>query len=266
MIVGGCDIGSTTGKAVVMKENGEIIFGAVVPSTGGPELTARQAMEAAVKKAGLKSIEELDYIVGTGYGRLKVPFANENISEISCHGRGAQWLCPTVRTIIDVGGQDFKVILLNDQGKIIDFAMNDRCAAGTGRFFEAMARVLGCGLDGISSLANVSETPATIASQCSVFAESEVVSALNEGKRLADIVTGINMAVAGRVAAVARRVGIVEDLTLTGGCFKNEGLFRALENQVGLEVKRLSADPQFVGAIGAAIFAYEKAKKIRQAS
>lgn len=257
MIVGGCDVGSTTCKAVILID-GEIIGGSIIPSVTKPELTARQAMDDALSKAGLSSIDNLKYIVGTGYGRLKVQFANENVSEISCHGRGAQWLYPTVRTIIDIGGQDFKVIVLSNNGKVIEFAMNDRCAAGTGRFFEGMARVLACGLEGISSPSNVSETPANITSQCSVFAESEVVTLINEGVELADIITGINNAVAGRVTAMARRVGIVEDLTLTGGCSKNEGLVTALEKQLGVSVKRLSEDPQLIGAIGAAIFAYEK--------
>jgi (R)-2-hydroxyacyl-CoA dehydratese activating ATPase len=260
LIVGGCDIGSTTGKAVVLND-GEIVCGSIVPSAMKPELTARRAMDDAVSKAGLTSISDLDYIVGTGYGRLRVPFADENMSEISCHGRGAQWLCPAVRTIIDIGGQDFKGILLSDKGKVLEFAMNDRCAAGTGRFFEAMARVLGCGLEGISSPSNVSQTPATISSQCSVFSESEVVSLINEGRELADIVTGINYAVAGRIGSMARRVGIVKDLALTGGCSKNESLIAALERQTGIVVRRLTVDPQLIGAIGAALFASDRQKK-----
>jgi predicted CoA-substrate-specific enzyme activase len=257
MIVGGCDIGSTTSKAVVLTDE-EIICGSIIPSVAKPEVTARQAMEDALGKAGLSSMDELKYIVGTGYGRLRVQFANENISEISCHGRGAQWLCPTVRTIIDIGGQDFKVIVLNNKGKVLDFAMNDRCAAGTGRFFEGMARVLACGLEGISSPSNVSSTPANITSQCSVFAESEVVTLINEGVELADIVTGINNAVAGRITGMAKRVGVVEDVALTGGCSKNQGLITAFEKHLGLSIKRLSRDPQLIGAIGAALFAYEK--------
>ncbi|MBM3132197.1 MAG: CoA activase, partial [Chloroflexi bacterium] len=144
MLVGGCDIGSATGKAVVMKD-GVIISYAIVPSTTKPEVTARMAMDEAIAKAGLSSIADVAYIVGTGYGRLKVPFANENISEITCHGRGAQWMVPSVRTVVDIGGQDCKVMSLNDKGKVLEFVMNDRCAAGTGRFFEAMARVLGVG-------------------------------------------------------------------------------------------------------------------------
>ena len=145
MIVGGCDVGSATGKAVVMK--GETILSSVIiPCTTRPEVTARIAADEAIKRAGLSSLDDLHYIVGTGYGRLKVPFAQENISEITCHARGAHWLCSTVRTVVDIGGQDCKVISLSDKGKVIEFAMNDKCAAGTGRFFEAMTRVLTCGL------------------------------------------------------------------------------------------------------------------------
>jgi predicted CoA-substrate-specific enzyme activase len=168
MIVGGCDVGSATGKAVIMR-NGEIISYEIIPSTTKPEVTARTVMDKAVEKAGLSSIAELDYIVGTGYGRLKVPFANENISEITCHARGAQWLLPTVRTVVDIGGQDCKVMSLGENGRVLEFVMNDRCAAGTGRFFEAMARALDCSLQGLSQLALQGKNPATISSQCSVF-------------------------------------------------------------------------------------------------
>jgi len=256
MVVGGCDIGSATGKAVVMID-GQISGGSVVSSTTNPELTARLAMEEALNKAGLSSIRDLDYLVGTGYGRLRVPFANENISEISCHARGAHWLCNTVRTIIDIGGQDFKVISMNNKGKVVEFAMNDRCAAGTGRFFESMARVLGCGLEGISS-SEMSETPVSVTSQCSVFAESEVVTLINEGNKLSDIIAGINNSVAGRLVSMVGRVGLVEDVALTGGCSKNEGLIKAMEKLLGVTIKRLSVDPQLIGALGAVLFAYEK--------
>jgi len=257
MIVGGCDIGSATGKSVVMKD-GEILSFSIIPSTTKPEVTARKAMDEAVEKAGLSSIDDLDYIVGTGYGRLKVPFANENISEITCHARGAQWLCSTVRTVIDIGGQDCKVTSISDKGKVLEFVMNDRCAAGTGRFFEAMARVLSCGLEGLSSLSVNGKTPASISSQCSVFAESEVITLINEGVELPNIVAGLNNSVAARLNSMVGRVGLVEDVALTGGCAKNEGLVKALEQKLKLSVRRLSEDPQIVGAIGAALIASEK--------
>ena len=257
MIVGGCDIGSTTGKAVVMKD-GEILSSTIIPSTTRPEETARMAMDEALIQAGISSIDDLDYIVGTGYGRLKVGFAKENISEISCHARGAHWMSPTVRTVVDIGGQDCKVMSIDDKGKVIEFVMNDRCAAGTGRFFEGMARTLDCGLDGLSSLENQGEEAATITSQCSVFAESEVVTLINEGNDLKSIIAGINGSVAGRLNSMVRKVGLIEDVALTGGCAKNAGLANALEKHLKVSVKQLPQDPQIAGAVGAALIAAEK--------
>jgi predicted CoA-substrate-specific enzyme activase len=257
MSVGGCDVGSATGKAVVMR-NGEVISYVIIPSTTKPELTARKVMDEALEKAGLASLKELEYVVGTGYGRLKVPFANENLSEITCHARGAHWLSPTVRTVVDIGGQDCKVMSLGENGKVLEFVMNDRCAAGTGRFFEAMARVLDCGLQGLSELSLQSTNPATITSQCSVFAESEVVTLVTEGVELVDIVAGLHNSVAGRLNSMVRKVGLVEDVALTGGCAKNDGLAKALEEKLGVRVIKLPQDPQIAGAIGAALIARDK--------
>jgi predicted CoA-substrate-specific enzyme activase len=262
VIVCGCDVGSTTGKAVVLIDD-QIYCGSVIPANSKPDLTAARAIQEALAKAGLMSRESLDYLVCTGYGRQRVALADENVSEISCHGKGAHWLCRSVRTVIDIGGQDVKVMKLNDKGRVLEFVMNDRCAAGTGRFFEGMSRVLACGLEGISSLENVSKTPVVITNQCSVFAESEVVTMINEGREFPDIITGINNAVAGRVHSLARKNGIVEDLTVTGGCSKNEGLMKALERQIGVTVRCLPLDPQFIGAFGAACFARERLQKIK---
>ena len=258
MLVAGCDIGSTTGKAVVLNET-EVLARFVMPATTRPEETARIAMNEAVKAAGLSAVDELRYVVGTGYGRLKVAFANENVSEITCHARGAHWLNAAVRTVVDIGGQDCKVISIDDRGRVREFAMNDRCAAGTGRFFEAMARVLQCGLDGISALENQGDNAATISSQCSVFAESEVVTLINEGTDLSNIIAGINNAVANRLFAMVRRVGLAKELVLTGGCSKNAGLAKALQTKLGVEVTSLPEDPQIAGAVGAALLAREKA-------
>jgi predicted CoA-substrate-specific enzyme activase len=262
MLVGGCDVGSTTGKAVVKNET-SILAHFIIPSTTKPEETARIAMNEAIKLAGLSSLDDLEYIVGTGYGRLKVPFASENISEITCHARGAHWLNPAVRTVVDIGGQDCKVMSLDERGRVLEFAMNDRCAAGTGRFFEAMARVLDSDLPGISSLENQGENAATITSQCSVFAESEVITLINEGAELPNIIAGINNAVANRLLSMVRRVGLVKELVLTGGCSKNQGLAKALEKKLGVTVTMLPEDPQIAGAIGAAVIAAEKAKASR---
>lgn len=257
MLVGGCDVGSATGKALVMKDR-EIVSYVIIPSTTRPEVTARIVMDQAIEKAGLSAVEDLDYIVGTGYGRLKVPFANENISEITCHARGAHWLNHTVRTVIDIGGQDCKVMSLDDTGKVLEFVTNDKCAAGTGRFFEAMARVLDCGLEGLSELSLQGKNPATISSQCSVFAESEVITLLNEGIDLVDIVAGLHNSIASRLNSMVRKVRLVEDVVLTGGCAKNEGLARALEGKLRVSVRKLPQDPQIAGAIGAALIAEER--------
>jgi len=260
MIVGGCDIGSTTGKTVIMKD-GQIAAYSIVASTTKPEVTSRMSMDEALSKAGLTSMDDLDYIVGTGYGRLRVPFAKENISEISCHARGALWLVPSIRTVVDIGGQDCKVMSIDEKGRVLEFVMNDRCAAGTGRFFEAMARALQVDLDGLSRLALEGKNPAVISSQCSVFAESEVVTLVNEGRELADIAAGIHQSVASRLSSMVRKVGLIPDVALTGGCAKNAGLAKALEEKLNVKVAKLHEDPQIVGALGAAVIAAEKVKQ-----
>jgi predicted CoA-substrate-specific enzyme activase len=257
VIVGGCDVGSATGKALIMQD-GNIVAFSIIPATTVPAMTACKAMDEALRKAGLSSVQELEYVVGTGYGRVKIPFANENISEITCHGKGAYWLCPTVRTVIDVGGQDCKVISINEEGRIIDFTMNDKCAAGTGRFFEAMARALGVELEEFSLLALQSKTPANITSQCSVFAESEVISLVNDGLELTDIAAGLHVAIAGRLSSQVRSVGMMEDVTVSGGCAKNRALVESLAKKLGTNIKMLSEDPQIAGALGAALMAAEK--------
>jgi predicted CoA-substrate-specific enzyme activase len=255
-IYAGCDIGSTTGKAVLMS-NGSILASITVPCLTRPEKTAELVMDDVIKQAGLSSIDDVTYLIGTGYGRVRIPFANDNISEITCHARGASWLCPSVKTAIDIGGQDCKVIGISKNGRVREFMMNDKCAAGTGRFFEAMGRVLHLELDEISSLSLESNLPAAITSQCSVFAESEVITLLNDGVDLKNITAGINTAIAARLVSLVRRVGIVKDLTVTGGCAKNAGLIKCLEEKLKSEIKLLPEDPQIVGAIGAAVLARE---------
>jgi predicted CoA-substrate-specific enzyme activase len=257
MIVGGLDIGSATGKAVVLKDR-TVVGTAILASTANPGRTADLVMKQALQQAGLPSIDHLDNIVSTGYGRLKIPFAEENLSEISCHAKGAHWMVPSIRTVVDIGGQDCKVISVSEKGTVLDFKMNDRCAAGTGRFFEGMARALCCGLEGISALENQGEEPCPISNQCSVFAESEVVTLVNEGIDVRNIIAGINLSVASRLTSMARRVGVANDVTLTGGCSKNDGLAHALAKKLDIEIKKLPHDPQIAGALGAAIFAAER--------
>nr|MDO8081285.1 acyl-CoA dehydratase activase [Candidatus Freyarchaeota archaeon] len=256
MIVAGCDIGSLTGKALIMKEN-KILSYSIVPSTIKPEKTSQNAMDSALEKAGLKS-KDIGFIVGTGYGRMKVPFANLNVSELSCHGKGAYWLLPSIRTVIDVGGQDCKVIRIDDEGRILDFAMNDKCAAGTGRFLEVMAEALEVNLDKLGELSSKSKNPAVITSQCSVFAETEVISLIAQGVEVIDIIAGIHEGIASRIVSLVHKVGLKEDITLTGGVAKNTGVIEAIKKKLGIEVKKLPIDPQVVGALGAALIAGEK--------
>jgi predicted CoA-substrate-specific enzyme activase len=265
MLVGGVDLGSATGKAVILKD-GDIIGAHVAPSHTHPVETAKLVMREALAEAGLDSIDHLDNVITTGYGRLKVPFASENVSEITCHARGAQRLIPTIRTVIDIGGQDCKVINVTPKGMVGEFMMNDRCAAGTGRFFEGIARGLDCGLEGLSDLANQGEEPCVISNQCSVFAESEVVTLLNEGVDVRNIISGINLSVAKRLKAMVKRIGVIEDVALSGGCSKNDGLSKAVGELLEIEIKRLPLDPQLVGALGAALLAAEKLAAKAQAS
>jgi predicted CoA-substrate-specific enzyme activase len=253
MIVAGCDVGSLTGKVVILRD-GEILGSGIVPTTTKPERTARNALDKALEQCGL-ALEDIECLVGTGYGRVKIPFAHDNVSEISCHGRGAHFLVPSIRLIIDIGGQDCKVIRVNAKGKLVDFAMNDKCAAGTGRFLETMARALELKLEEMGPLSLQSKAPTAITAQCSVFAETEVVSRLAEGAEVEDLVAGIHDAVASRIMTLIKRVGIEEDITVTGGVAKNVGVVHFLEKRVGLKAKPLPMDPQLVGALGAALTA-----------
>ncbi|MFX1522859.1 MAG: acyl-CoA dehydratase activase [Promethearchaeota archaeon] len=256
MIVAGCDVGSLTGKSVIL-EDGVILSYSIVPTTPKPERTARDAMDMALNKGNL-TLDDIDYIVGTGYGRIKIPFANSELSELSCHGKGAHSLIPSIRTIIDVGGQDCKVIKVDKNGKILDFAMNDKCAAGTGRFLEVMGRTLELKLEELGPISLESKNQAKITAQCSVFAETEVVSLMADGVEVADIVAGIHDAIASRIMSLVYRVGLEEDLTITGGVAKNIGVVAYLEKRLGVPPKKLSVDPQLIGALGAALTAKEK--------
>jgi predicted CoA-substrate-specific enzyme activase len=256
---GGCDVGSTTGKAVILNEKG-VLAGSLVRSRVDPVETARIALEEALRQIpGLGDIRALAYLVGTGYGRNEVPFANENISEITCHAVGAHYCDPAVRTIIDIGGQDMKAIALNDNGTVREFAMNDKCAAGTGRFFEAMSRTFEMSLEAFSDLSLKAGKAVPVSSQCSVFAETEVVSLISRRHPPPDIAAGIQSAVAKRVFSLARRVGVRPRVTITGGCAKNRGLLKILPQVLQTEISALSYDPQLIGALGAAVLARRKA-------
>lgn len=256
---GGCDAGSTYTKCVIIDENGKILAAVTKRSRINPVLSAKDALDEAVSQVdGLNSAEELTYLIGTGYGRNKVPFADENISEISCHAMGVHVTDPSVKAIIDIGGQDVKGIAIDTDGTVLNFAMNDKCAAGTGRFFESMARAFEMSLDEFSNLSLTAKNVIPITAQCAVFAESEVISLVGEGKPMEEIAAGIQLSVAKRCFVMAKKAGAADSVTLTGGCAKNEGLKKAIEKVLKINVVDLPTDPQLMGALGAAEYARQK--------
>ena len=255
---GGCDVGSTYTKAVIIDENGKICADTTIKSKINSEASAKMAMEEVLRKVGLGSSKELAYLIGTGYGRNKVPFADENISEISCHAMGVHVTDPSVKAIIDIGGQDVKGISVDTDGTVKNFAMNDKCAAGTGRFYEAMARSFEMTLSEFSNLSLTAKNVIPITAQCTVFAESEVITLVGENKPMDEIAAGIQMAVAKRCFVMAKKAGATDSITLTGGCAKNAGLKKAIEHVLKLRVIDLKTDPQLMGALGAAEYARQK--------
>ena len=218
---GGCDSGSTYTKCVIIDETGKMVANVTLRSRINSVLSAQDALDQAISQVpDLHSAEELTYLVGTGYGRNKVPFADENISEISCHAMGVHVADPSVKAIIDIGGQDVKGIAVDSDGTVLNFAMNDKCAAGTGRFFEAMARAFEMELEDFSKLSLQAKNVIPITAQCTVFAESEVISLVGEGKPMDEIAAGIENAVAKRCFVMAKKAGATDQITLTGGCAK----------------------------------------------
>lgn len=260
---GGCDAGSTYTKCVIIDENGKIAAAVTKRSRINPVLSAKDALDEAVSQVDvLNSAEELTYLIGTGYGRNKVPFADENISEISCHAMGVHVTAPSVKAIIDIGGQDVKGIAIDTDGTVLNFAMNDKCAAGTGRFFESMARAFEMSLDEFSNLSLTAKNVIPITAQCAVFAESEVISLVGEGKPMEEIAAGIQLSVAKRCFVMAKKAGAADSVTLTGGCAKNEGLKKAIEKVLKINVVDLPTDPQLMGALGAAEYARQKGSNV----
>ena len=260
---GGCDAGSTYTKCVIIDQNGKIAAAVTKRSRINPVLSAKDALDEAVSQVdGLNSAEELTYLIGTGYGRNKVPFADENISEISCHAMGVHVTDPSVKAIIDIGGQDVKGIAIDTDGTVLNFAMNDKCAAGTGRFFESMARAFEMSLDEFSNLSLTAKNVIPITAQCAVFAESEVISLVGEGKPMEEIAAGIQLSVAKRCFVMAKKAGAADSVTLTGGCAKNEGLKKAIEKVLKINVVDLPTDPQLMGALGAAEYARQKGSNV----
>lgn len=259
MVFAGCDVGSLSAEAVIIK-GGSIVSSEIIRVRPRPEQSADDVMGAALAGAGL-SFDDIDYCISTGYGREHIPFADDNVTEISCHGKGAQWLVPSVRTVIDVGGQDCKAIRVDENGGLINFIMNDKCAAGTGRFLEGMCKTLGVSLEELSALSMDSEKPLQINSICSVFTEIEALCLVNEGESLPDITAGINQAMARRIKGLVARIGIKKDVCFTGGVAKNAGVVKSMEEILGVDLVNMPRDPQIIGALGAALFAEEQMRK-----
>lgn len=254
----GIDSGSTSTDVVILNRNREIVAGIILPTGIGAAMGAERALEEALRKAGLAR-SDIDALVTTGYGRTAIASGDKSITEITCHARGAHFLNPGVRTVIDIGGQDSKVIRIDGNGTVENFVMNDKCAAGTGRFLEMMAATMEMSMDEMSGLGLSFKEEIIISSMCTVFAESEVVSLIAQNKAPDDIVHGLNNAVAVKTAALVQRVGGKEKFMMTGGVSRNKGLVKALENKLGTELL-VSDKAQLCGALGAALFAADMVK------
>lgn len=257
MYFAGVDIGSTMTKVVI--ENEGIVASIIGPTGAEQRRLANVVMQEALSQASLP-FQEVAYVVATGYGRINVPFADRQVTEISCHARGVRSLFPTARTVIDIGGQDCKGISLAD-GRVVNFIMNDKCAAGTGRFIEVIAEALGVALEEVGEISLRSQHRVKVSSICTVFAEQEVVSRLSEGVAVEDILAGIHDAMAERIHNMVQRIRLEPDVVLTGGGAKNVGLVQALQDRLGCPLL-LPPEPLLTGALGAALVArdlWEKA-------
>lgn len=260
ILAAGVDVGSTQSKAVVIDSDRAIRGRGLVPTGADVSRAAEAAFRAALEDAHVEA-REVRFVVGTGYGRFKVTFGHAQITEISCHARGAQLFFPEVRTVIDVGGQDTKAIRVGPSGEVVDFAMNDKCAAGTGRFLAAAAEVMGVPLDRLGQIALAGAEPVRLTSVCTVFVESDIMSYLAAGKRPEDILAGVHRAIAARTMALLRRVDPKPQYAMTGGVARNVGMVRSLEERLGVPVC-VSPEAHYMGAIGAALFALERAEAL----
>jgi len=254
-LIGGVDIGSTTAKAVILK-NGEYLRGGIDVTGTNPAQAGQKVLESTLAEAGHK-LSELAYTVATGYGRVSAAFADKTVTEITCHGRGAHFVSPQIKTVIDIGGQDAKVISIDESGKVIDFVINDKCASGTGRFLESAAQlVLHVDLEDLGELSSRATAVCKISSMCTVFAQTELISLLAAGESKENIIAGLHSSIASRVGNMANRLGVKPQVMMTGGVAKNRGVRQALENELNIElVIPDGMDPQLVGALGAALIA-----------
>jgi len=256
MIVAGCDVGSLSAKAVILRD-GRVAASHVMRARPHPRDSAREVMAAVTNKAGV-SPDSFDYCVATGYGRNNVECADAAESEIACHAKGAWTVVPQARMVIDIGGQDAKAVRFDENGEVVRYVYNDKCASGTGRFLEIMAEALDIRLEDMGEIASRSKDPVTLSNQCVVFAETEIISLVNEGRDIHDIVCGLHRAMAHRVASLARSIELASEITMSGGVAKNCGMFAALEEALKIRLMPMEIDPQIVGALGAAVIALEK--------
>ena len=252
----GVDVGSTQTKAIILAEDGTIAGRALI-DTGANVITAAEKAFVTALDDGHVSDVQVGFIVGTGYGRYRVTFGHTQVTEISCHGRGAVHMFPGTRTVLDMGGQDTKAIRVGPTGDIVDFCMNDKCAAGTGRFLGAAAVALDLPLAELGPTALRGERAVKISTTCTVFAESEVLSWLGKGKKIEDILLGVHESIAARSIGLLRRVGIEEQVTFTGGVTRNHAMVETLNKRLGLRVN-VSAESHYIGALGAALFALDR--------
>jgi len=257
MITVGIDVGSITTKAAVV-EDGKLLVEKIIETGYNAKDAGKAVYRDILADSGL-SASSVEKIVSTGYGRNSVEFAQKTVTEITCHAVGAHYLNPAVRSVIDIGGQDSKAIAIDENGSVKDFAMNDKCAAGTGRFLEVMARALQVDLDDFGEVSLKADRPSKISSLCTVFAESEVISLISKGEKRENIIAGIHEAIAARVAAMANRIGITAPTMMTGGVAKNIGVLYALEKKIGQRID-VSPKTQVTGAIGAALLAQKSLK------
>ena len=251
----GVDVGSTQTKAVIIDERGRIVGRALTDTGANVIQAAENAYAEALAASGIEE-RQVEWVIGTGYGRYRVTFGNAQVTEISCHGRGAAHLFPGTRTVVDMGGQDTKAIRVSDSGEILDFCMNDKCAAGTGRFLGAAAAALDIPLNDLGKTALLSDRPVRISTTCTVFAESEVLSWLGKGKKIEDILWGVHQSIASRSGGLLRRVGVEDEVTFTGGVSRNPAMVQALEDRLGKSLN-ISEESHFMGALGAALFALD---------
>ncbi len=255
MMVAGCDVGSLSAKAVILKD-GKLLATGVVRCGTDPEQSAQGALQQALQQCGAK-LEELQYCVGTGYGRKRISFCQQVESEIVCHARGAIEQAPQVRMLVDIGGQDAKALRFDEQGNVTRYLYNDKCASGTGRFLEIIADALELDLSELGSLSKQASGDLQLSNQCVIFAETEILSLVAEGKETADIIKALHRSVARRASAMAKSIGLESSIAMSGGVALNDGMFLALGEALGVELVRLS-EPQLNGAFGAACIAAER--------